>query len=293
MQFRSSNFAIQVATSPLPPELPIVVLAPLVLMDSPITYLHVHDCLELGYCLSGSGIFVIGEKVLPFKAGDVSFICSSEVHLAASAPGTSSEWVWIYLDPIRLIGHLEPNMSRIDPARLSGPEFNNILDQKSHPAVGPIVRRIIPEMQEKLEGMESSLRALTWELMILMNRFAPHAQDNIKRYDYERLAPALQMLANNYTAPLRISDLARKCSLSEQHFRRLFGRVIKRSPRDYRNDLRLRMAASLLRSTGRSVLEISQDVGFESLSSFNRLFRNQFGTSPRDWRTAVNSEPSS
>ena len=284
MQIRSQDFEIQIAPSPLPPALPIGVSEPHVQMDDPITFLHVHDCLELGYCFSGSGIFVVGKKVLPYQAGDVSFINSSEVHLAASAPGTQSNWRWVYLDPIRLVGHLEADVSQIDPAPMAGPAFNNILSPDSHPEIARVVLGLITELQKKQAGMESSLRALTWQLMILMHRIAPSVQDSSPRCDYERLAPALQMLTSDYASPLKIGDLARKCNLSEPHFRRLFGKTIGRSPHDYWNDLRLRMAASLLRSTGRSVLEISQDVGFETVSSFNRLFRTRFGDSPRNWR---------
>jgi AraC-like DNA-binding protein len=50
------------------------------------------------------------------------------------------------------------------------------------------------------------------------------------------------------------------------------------------------MAASLLRGTPLSVLEISQEVGFETLSSFNRFFLKNFHSSPRAWRKAQTFE---
>lgn len=251
--------------------------------DRPITYLHVHDCLELGYCFSGAGIFMIGEKVLPYEAGDVSFINHTEVHLASSAPGNQSEWTWVYLNPIRLVSHPGADVSWLDPTPLCGPDFCNIFSPKQHPDICHVVRRMTEELQAKRLGMESILRALTWELMVLMHRHAPSLRAGAPRRDYERLAPALQLLAGDYARPLSVGKLARTCGLSESHFRRLFTRTIGRSPRNYWNDLRLRMAASLLRSSGRSVLEISQDVGFETLSSFNRLFKTHFGQSPRAW----------
>ncbi|MBC8010431.1 MAG: AraC family transcriptional regulator, partial [Burkholderiales bacterium] len=46
----------------------------------------------------------------------------------------------------------------------------------------------------------------------------------------------------------------------------------------------LSMAASLLRGTTRTILEIGQLVGFESPSSLNRQFRARYGKSPRSWR---------
>jgi len=67
----------------------------------------------------------------------------------------------------------------------------------------------------------------------------------------------------------------------------VFVSTIGRPPRAYWHDLRMRMAASLLRTTARSVLQISQDVGFETLSSFNRVFRATFATTPRAWRAGM------
>jgi len=287
VQIRSHDLEIHVSPIPLDRAFPICGGEPFVQTDRPITYLHVHDCLEVGYCYSGRGIFVVGEKVLTYEAGDVAFIHAAEVHLASSAPGTDSHWIWIYLDPVRLVGSLEEEISRFDPVSLSGPGFHNILRPEAQPDVGRVVLRMIEELQAARPGAKSALRALSWELLVLMSRIAPGAETLAPRPDYERLAPALNRLSSGYTRPLKVGELARCCGLSEPHFRRLFKVAIGRSPRTYWNDLRLQMATSLLRGTGRSVLEISQDVGFETLSSFNRLFKTRFGQSPRSWRKAT------
>jgi len=256
--------------------------------DRPITCLHVHDCLELGYCFSGSGVFVVGEKVLPFSAGDVSFINHTEVHLARSAPGTESEWTWIYLDPMRLAGQGGAALDRLDPTPCAGADFENILGARAHPAINRVVARMIEELRAPKTGSDDALRALAWELMVLMRRLVPAGKRSKggaqARRDYDRLGPALQMFSREYADPLRMKELARRCGMSEPHFRRLFKQTLGRPPHTYWNDLRLRMAASLLRGSSRSVLEISHDVGFGTLSSFNRLFRAHFGVAPREWR---------
>ena len=52
----------------------------------------------------------------------------------------------------------------------------------------------------------------------------------------------------------------------------------------YLNDYRLSMAARLLLSTEDSVLTISQQVGFENLSHFNRAFKKKYNKTPREYR---------
>jgi AraC-like DNA-binding protein len=48
--------------------------------------------------------------------------------------------------------------------------------------------------------------------------------------------------------------------------------------------MRMQMAAAILRSTDRPVTDVSLSVGFDSLSSFNRLFRRYFECTPVQWR---------
>jgi AraC-like DNA-binding protein len=53
---------------------------------------------------------------------------------------------------------------------------------------------------------------------------------------------------------------------------------------DYLKDYRLAMAARLLSASDASILEIAEDVGFESLSYFNRAFKKRYGMTPTQYR---------
>lgn len=286
MQKRSSLKEIRYAEIGLDSKLPICGGESYHQQDQPITFLHFHECLELGYCYSGSGIFVVGEKILPFQTGDVSFINRTEVHLARSARGTSSEWTWIYLDPVLLVGATGTDPHFLDPTPLAGPAFDNMLPARDHPAINRIVLEMVDELRSIRKGREDALRALTWQLMVLAGRLVPATVSPGRPPDYGRVVPALQYMADRYADPVDIGSLAKLCHMSMPHFRRIFLRTVGQSPREYWHALRLRMAASLLQGTPMSVLEISQEVGFETLSSFNRLFLKKFQTSPRQWRQA-------
>jgi hypothetical protein len=71
--------------------------------DAPITFMHRHNCLEIGYCHSGAGIFVVEDKTLPYRAGDVSIISEAEMHQAWSIAGMRSEWTFVEVDPLALV----------------------------------------------------------------------------------------------------------------------------------------------------------------------------------------------
>ncbi|MBO6129158.1 MAG: helix-turn-helix transcriptional regulator [Pseudobutyrivibrio sp.] len=78
--------------------------------------------------------------------------------------------------------------------------------------------------------------------------------------------------------------MAKLIGFSESHFMRFFKEAFGVSFVTYLNDYRLSMAARMLLSTEESVLEISQQVGFENLSHFNRQFKRKYGKTPREYR---------
>ena len=286
MRFQSKlPYRIEFNPIPLKPDFPILGGGPLYRHDDhPITYLHVHQALELGYCHSGSGIFIVAGKVMPFADGSISVIGSGEPHLARSTPGTESIWSWITLDPVRLLGPAA-DARLLDPGPLAGPDFTNVLSGEKALPVTPIVLRLIEELTRRGPDYHAAVKALTWLLMVELKRLAPgHRQEAISPSHYLRIAPALDHLASHHAEPLRVADLARRCCMSEPHFRRLFVQAVGKSPQAYWLDLRLQVACSLLRSTSRSILDVSEQAGFETLSSFNRAFRKSFRTTPRAWR---------
>jgi AraC family cel operon transcriptional repressor len=71
---------------------------------------------------------------------------------------------------------------------------------------------------------------------------------------------------------------------SQEHVCRQSRRYLGLSPTQYVNRIRIQHAAMLLAGTDRALPEIAADCGFENLSYFHRLFRDQYGTTPRSYR---------
>jgi transcriptional regulator GlxA family with amidase domain len=89
-----------------------------------------------------------------------------------------------------------------------------------------------------------------------------------------------------YAEPLGVGDLAKAAGLSQAHFSREFRAAFGESPHAYLLTRRLERAATLLRTTDRSVAEICLDVGLRSVGSFTSTFTRTFGASPTAYRAA-------
>lgn len=98
---------------------------------------------------------------------------------------------------------------------------------------------------------------------------------------YNRLQPALSEMAERFDLNRTVDDYAALCDMSEVNFRRLFREYTGKSPIDYRNDIRLRHAQSLLRSGEYNVSEAAESAGFSNLSFFIRLYKKKFGHTPK------------
>ncbi len=89
-----------------------------------------------------------------------------------------------------------------------------------------------------------------------------------------------------YAEPLGVDDLASAAGLSRAHFSREFRAAFGESPHAYLLTRRLERAASLLRTTDRSVADICFSVGLQSVGSFTTSFTRTYGKSPLAYRAA-------
>jgi transcriptional regulator GlxA family with amidase domain len=94
----------------------------------------------------------------------------------------------------------------------------------------------------------------------------------------------LDYIRVNYAQDFPMDDLAALCDMSPTHFRRTFTGIMGEGPLSYLTHIRISKASVLLRTTEMPVLDISEEVGFRSVSSFNRHFAEIMGVPPLKWR---------
>ena len=99
-----------------------------------------------------------------------------------------------------------------------------------------------------------------------------------------RLLRARDAMDRTYAKPLDVPALARIARVSEAHFIRTFRATFGETPHRYLQRRRVERSMWLLRETDRSVTDICLDVGFNSLGTFSRTFRDIVGVSPIAYR---------
>jgi AraC-like DNA-binding protein len=99
-----------------------------------------------------------------------------------------------------------------------------------------------------------------------------------------RLLRARDAMDRAYAEPLDVPAVAAVAHLSEAHFIRSFRATFGETPHRYLQRRRVERSMFLLRETERSVTDVCFDVGFGSLGTFCRTFREIVGETPSDYR---------
>lgn len=106
--------------------------------------------------------------------------------------------------------------------------------------------------------------------------------------DYEQLVMRLVHLMRTSDDPLTLEDLADMAGLSPYHFARVFRAVAGVPPVEFQTTLRFERAKALLLTSPASVTEICYEVGYGSLGTFSRRFKQMVGVTPAAFRELPN-----
>jgi AraC-like DNA-binding protein len=83
--------------------------------------------------------------------------------------------------------------------------------------------------------------------------------------------------------------MARSAGLGQSQSHALFRATTGQSPKQFRLRKLLDRAVDRLVTTSDPISEIAYGLGYQNVSSFNRLFRQRFGVTPSDFRAARRS----
>lgn len=249
--------------------------------DDEIVSLHFHDALELGICREGWGTFVIGHRAHTYQEGDGVIIRSGTVHLARSARGSTSLWRWIYLSSALLEGFPLPRSGVYSAGEHPGlcreidalaGEWEGRNDRWYPERVRSRLTLVLSQWGRRFDGRPGETAAGTVP-------FPP------------ALTKAMDLIHNEYWQDLTAGELGERSHISSSGLYRQFVRCLGLSPKEYLDKYRVRMACGALSRGNPSHSALALDLGFGSVSSFNRVFKRVTGMAPREFQQAERALP--
>ncbi|WP_026505839.1 helix-turn-helix domain-containing protein [Butyrivibrio sp. NC3005] len=270
--------------------LPIIVLKDFSwpqLCDASIN-MHYHNCIEIGVCEKGSGYLDFIEGSESFVEGDISFIGTKVAHVVY--PALNSDFVCSYylIDVEKMLNNTIPigQLDFSEDILEMSQTYHTHIKRGRNEEISSLLSMVARKVNEKKTNYQFSVKGLILDIM--MEFF--HEYEKVLSVERQRLIgrkqlkPAFDYIHANFASDVKIMELALRCNLSYSYFGKQFKEIVGSSPIEYITDYRLHKAITMLTRMDASITAVSENVGFQSISSFNRAFKKKYHMSPREWR---------
>ncbi|MBQ8279032.1 MAG: helix-turn-helix transcriptional regulator [Roseburia sp.] len=271
------------------PDFPYITYPCSIPLDFPHVPLHWHDEMEFIYIKKGSGIVTVDFTQYVVDAGTIVLIIPGQLHSIEQLADCSMEYENIIFHPNILISKtadacntdfLLPLLNgKIAVPTLFKPSDAFYTEVAACIDANDEIRKTFPK------GYQLFLKGQLFMLFyILIEKCSDTVVEQKDSKSLEKLKRILKYIENHYMHKITIADAAAEVSLSQSHFMKYFKNTMGTSFIDYLGEYRLTMASRLLLSSDSSILAISEEVGYDNLSYFNRTFKKRYGMTPSAYR---------
>ncbi len=187
----------------------------------------------------------------------------------------------------KTIGYLRVGqVLRRSPSRADTMKVERTLTRIGAPFTAPIRRAWDKNPVLPPERYGAIVRLLTFfaeQLSALSNQLLVERQNQ----EPPLVARARQYIAAHQTGQISLAEVAAAAGASVFHFSKVFHKCTGLTFTDYVARLRAERARTKLLNPNARISEVAYDVGFQSLTQFNRTFRRVFGQSPSQFRAKL------
>lgn len=193
-----------------------------------------------------------------------------------AAEAASGHWCAIPFEAPLLAAAEATHAVRLEPlAEITDPEAHTLAAMIHSLSAGGAVPD--PLLLDLLRNV------LLWRLLVLsaQARRQGEARGGLAPWQARRTA---DFLAANIERRVPLGELAAIARLSPFHFARAFARTMGMPPYRYQQQLRIARAAEMLAASDMRIIEVALAVGYETPQALARVFVQQHGMTPSEWR---------
>ncbi len=243
---------------------------------------HRHAYYEIELIVNGSGTHIINGNAYEERTGDIFIMRLTDFHEFVHTKETEN---WVIEIPTSYVSGDIANMMM----QVNGDIVTNLTNGDFEKAKS--IYCMIEEVKDKKEKFYDLLKQhLTLSLILFI---LDRTDKNISKSasNDERLYAIIEYINANIAQPeLSINSIAAKFYISRSYLSAFFKKNMGITLSAYLRKIRLSNAAMQLASTNKKVMDISVDSGFNSLTTFLREFKKEYGISPSDMRQKTDKD---
>lgn len=252
---------------------------------------HWHEDIEIIYLVEGRVKVGISNDIYSLAMGDILFIGSGAVHCFFEEMELSTRAVIQFRMSI-----YDTFLSGNQDTRAIRPTFNQSMHLTAGTEIHALMERqiqeLIKEYSEGKDGYKLFLKGRLYDLAGILLRYMPkgvyskEAESN-QMERLKRLDKVFQYVEKNYQESIDLEEISKVAGFSKYHFSRFFKENTGVTFLDYLNNFKITKAEWSLIYDKDSILDIAYKSGFNSVKTFNRVFKDLKGCAPMEYRKSI------
>ena len=251
---------------------------------------HWHPALEIIQPVQNNYTVICGDTSREIGPGQILLIPPGQRHELIAPPSGKR---YIYLLNVAAFSKLQ-SFARVMYI-LSQPLVLSQEDEgETYDTVCDLLWQIRDEYFNEREFSDLTIPSLLLRILVCIGKnYRPPAHDipkssHARSRDYmELFSETLNYIDEHFSESLTLEEMASRTGFSKFHFSRLFKKYTHYNFIDYLHFRRIKEAEQLLLRPDTSITDIAITSGFSSISTFNRIFRQEKGCSPSEYRDRI------
>ncbi|HIW56908.1 MAG TPA: AraC family transcriptional regulator [Firmicutes bacterium] len=247
---------------------------------------HMHDYYEIYYLMTGTRRYFINHTLYNLEAGDVVLVNKGDLHLTTTV--SNEKYHERYL--------MTFNDEFVDIVCSHNMDKKTFLECFNVKKIRiPVSKRyafeaLLHKLNAEHNRDDAYSKYLSYshmsELIIFLDRCINHKIvpfEDISVHE-ERIQHVCKYITNYYNQQITLADISKMAYMSPTYFSKKFKKVTGFGFNEYLNNVRIKMAASMLAETQYSVTEIARFCGYKDSNYFGDVFKKLMGVSPSKYR---------
>jgi AraC-like DNA-binding protein len=244
---------------------------------------HFHELYEIYYLIDGERNYFIKDRTYRLGAGEIVFIDKHELHKTSDTGTPDHERILLHFHEDFLKIFQEPLL--FHPFRTNSRVIK--LDTKERQLTENILKQLLKEQSGKAPGYQTSIQTLLVQILIRAGRWVYEQPTSDFVYStplHKKISEIVDFINEQYKNPISLKSAAAAHFISPYYLSRKFKEMTGFSFVEYVNSIRIKEAQKLLRETNLKVIQIAEQVGFDNLSNFGRVFKQITHSNPLEYR---------
>ncbi len=249
--------------------------------------IHWHTALEIIMPIKNEYTVIIDGTAHTFQEGDIWITPPGTLH-ELIAPSYGERLILLFdFSLICNVKDMNSMMHTLLPFMLiTGTEYPELYEQLKF-----LLHEVVREYDNPMPFTEACVYSLMIRFFVTLGRANFNAIDkfpgitNSKQHEYiEKFMMICDHITDHCTEKITVDDLAYLAGFSKFHFARLFKTFAGMSSYEYLTQKRIAYAERLLIEPNLTITEVAMRSGFNSLSTFNRIFKTAKNCTPSEYK---------